>query len=83
MQRDLRRDPDAKVIGPKSSIRRFCVECMGGSMPEVEKCTAPKCWLYPYRLGIDPRRADKPRTQAQIDASVRAGERLKQMKKEE
>lgn len=35
----------------KNAIRRFCLECMGGSVREVRLCTAPNCPLYPYRMG--------------------------------
>lgn len=33
------------------AIRSFCIQCMGGSTAEIEKCTAPNCPLYPWRLG--------------------------------
>lgn len=33
------------------AIRRFCLECMGGSWLEVKLCTAPNCPLYRYRMG--------------------------------
>lgn len=33
------------------AIRKFCLECMGGSAHEVRLCTAPNCPLYRYRLG--------------------------------
>lgn len=35
-------------------IRAFCIECMGGSMTEVENCTAPRCPLFEFRRGKDP-----------------------------
>jgi hypothetical protein len=35
------------------AIRRFCAECMGGSVAEAERCTAPKCSLYDFRRGMD------------------------------
>lgn len=35
-------------------IRKHCIECMGGMVLEVEKCTAPKCLLFPFRMGKDP-----------------------------
>jgi hypothetical protein len=35
-------------------IRKQCVECMGGQVGEIEKCTAPKCSLFSYRSGHDP-----------------------------
>lgn len=33
------------------AIRKFFLECMGGSVHEVRLCTAPKCPLFRYRLG--------------------------------
>lgn len=33
------------------AIRGFCLECVGGSGNEVEKCTIPKCQLYDFRFG--------------------------------
>ena len=32
------------------AIRKFCLECMGGSAYEVRLCTAPACPLFRYRL---------------------------------
>jgi len=32
-----------------SAIRNFCVECVGGVITDVKKCTAPKCPLYNFR----------------------------------
>ena len=36
------------------TIRKQCIECMGFQEREVEICTAPKCSLFPYRMGKDP-----------------------------
>jgi hypothetical protein len=33
------------------AIRKFCLQCMGGSAYEVRMCTAPACPLFRYRLG--------------------------------
>lgn len=33
------------------AIRKFCLECMGGSAYEVRLCTAPSCPLFRYRMG--------------------------------
>ena len=33
------------------SIRKFCVQCMGGSIYLPTDCPATKCKFYPYRLG--------------------------------
>ena len=32
-------------------IRAMCLECMGWQTTEVPRCTAPKCPLYPWRMG--------------------------------
>ena len=40
-----------------AAIRSHCLECCGYSAPEVDKCTAPACWLYPWRFGCGPERA--------------------------
>lgn len=37
------------------TIREHCLECMGGSPSEVDKCTAPKCNLFALRYGVDPK----------------------------
>ena len=66
---ELRR-PDGVVLSPVRTIRKHCVECMGGQYSEVPLCTAHKCWLYPYRMGKDPRR--KKRSAKQIEAARRA-----------
>ncbi len=47
---------------PLQSIRQFCVQCVGGSPPEVRNCggekclngagsRSGKCWFYKYRMG--------------------------------
>lgn len=36
---------------PIKAIRLFCRECMGYKIDEIEKCTAPLCPLFPYRMG--------------------------------
>lgn len=36
------------------AVRNHCLECVGYQGPEVAKCTAPKCWLYPYRMSCSP-----------------------------
>ena len=40
---------------PIKAIRLHCLECMGNSYLEVEKCSRPKCPLWSYRLGTNPR----------------------------
>jgi hypothetical protein len=43
----------------RSSIRAFCLECMGWSPEKVKHCTSPTCPLYPFRLGYDPTKKGK------------------------
>lgn len=43
-----------RAMGGKSrqaAIRAFCLMCVGWVAPEVRRCTAPNCPLYPYRQG--------------------------------
>lgn len=35
------------------AIRAFCIQCMGNRVTQVELCTAPRCPLFPYRLGMN------------------------------
>lgn len=35
-------------------IRRYCIQCMGGSRLFVAECPRKDCTLYPYRFGKNP-----------------------------
>lgn len=37
-----------------TAIRNHCLECVGYDAAEVRRCTAPECWLYPWRFGKGP-----------------------------
>lgn len=39
---------------PIRAIRLACIECCGGSVGEVRKCTAVECPLWPMRMGTNP-----------------------------
>lgn len=39
------------TLPPRTAIKRMCDECMGWKRGEVERCTAPLCPLFPFRLG--------------------------------
>ena len=66
--------PEENVItNPVKAIRAFCIDCCGGSSNEVKLCTAPKCALYPFRLGKNPYRAKRVMTDEQ---RAEAAERL-------
>ena len=42
--------PSVKVI------RKFCVQCMGGSEHLVRDCESVECLCWPYRMGTNPSR---------------------------
>lgn len=46
-----RRRRPGEVVTRAAAIRNHCIECMGYVATEVKDCTAPACWLYPYRMG--------------------------------
>ena len=48
--RRRRRLPD-EISTARAAIRNHCLECVGYESAEVARCTAPACWLYPYRFG--------------------------------
>lgn len=41
------------------AIKFFCLECLGWSHAEVEKCSAPLCALHPFRKGRDESKVKK------------------------
>ena len=50
------KDRDGNLVEIKGyrkaiAIRKFCMECLGYSWAEVQRCTAPLCPLFPFRLG--------------------------------
>jgi hypothetical protein len=79
---DKHRRPLDKILSPLKSIRRHCIECMGGSTHEPANCTDPYCWMFPFREGHDPRRKGRKRSVAQIEAAKQAGERLRSQGKQ-
>jgi len=46
-----RRRKEGEIATRGIAIRNFCLECVGYNSGEVSKCSAKKCWLYPYRMG--------------------------------
>ncbi len=42
-----------EICTARTAIRNHCLECVGYESAEVARCTAPACWLYPYRLGAN------------------------------
>lgn len=43
-----------KVNSPKTAIRAKCVECMGGYISEITRCTDRDCALWHFRMGKNP-----------------------------
>lgn len=58
----------AERTSPVKAIRAFCIDCCGGAASEVKTCTAPKCALYPFRMGKNPYRAKRELTDEQREA---------------
>lgn len=69
------------ITNPVKAIRAKCLDCCCGSPYEVERCTVERCALYPFRMGKNPYRPE--RTPAQIEASKKAGERLRAARSKE
>lgn len=44
----------AKATTPKNAIRAMCVNCMGGYVAEIARCTSKGCPLHPFRMGKNP-----------------------------
>lgn len=40
-----------RATSPLKAIRAKCVECMGGYIAEISRCTSTLCPLYPLRMG--------------------------------
>ena len=72
-QAALQEENAKEIKNPVKAIRAFCIDCCGGSAYEVKLCTAPKCVLYPFRLGRNPYRTKREMTEEQ---RAEAAERL-------
>lgn len=47
-----------RATTPLKAIRAFCIECMGGYVRMVGRCTATSCVLYGYRMGSKPKKEE-------------------------
>lgn len=45
-----------KTQSPTKAIRKYCIECSGGSIQEVRNCIIKNCELYQFRMGRNPNR---------------------------
>ena len=46
-----------KYLSPVKAIKKFCLDCVGGSVKERRLCNTTDCPLYPFRLGKNPNRS--------------------------
>jgi hypothetical protein len=66
-----RRREAGEIATPVASIRNHCLECCGYQPSEVELCTAPKCWLWPWRFGRTPEGAARQGKDSGVEAQTR------------
>ena len=48
-----------EVKTPLKAIRAKCLDCSNGQIVEVRECVIPNCPLWPYRMGMRPKTAEK------------------------
>lgn len=54
---------------PVKAIRKFCLDCCGGSIIDVKLCNTTNCNLYAFRFGKNPYRAKREMTDEQKEAA--------------
>lgn len=60
-----------KATNRKNAIRAMCVECMGGMVYEVAKCTSTRCPLWAFRMGENPNDARTIAAKAKKEAEAK------------
>ena len=68
-----------KPMSPLEAIHAHCLDCCGGSAPEVAKCMALNCPSWPFRMRKSPYR--KPLSGERRQAMRERGRRLAKAKK--
>lgn len=53
---------------PVKVNREKCIDCCCGNMAEVSRCTAANCPLHPWRMGKNPYRKQRERTEEEKKA---------------
>lgn len=77
-----RRRKPGEVVTRKQAIRNMCLECMCYQIAEVHRCTAHKCWLWPYRLGaVDDEGLNEEKQEAKEVKDGQTGTKTKIRKK--
>src|SRR5262245_57478176 len=74
MGRDALQAAGFEPMSLAEAIRAKCLDCCAGSAQEVRYCVAVTCPSWPYRMGLNPFRAE--RSAAQIEAARKAGARM-------
>lgn len=60
--------------GKRASVklmRKFCIECMGGSKEAVKECSTSDCLIHPFRFGKNPLLVGKGKSRDEM-ARIRA-----------
>ena len=53
------------------TMRKFCLECMGGTREAVKECSTIDCLIYPFRFGKNPLLVGKGKSRDEM-ARIRA-----------
>ena len=54
-----------KRMSPLKALRLRCLDCCGGSSPEVRICVAVSCPSWPFRMGTNPYRTKRTLSEEQ------------------
>jgi hypothetical protein len=57
-------------LTPIKAIRKFCIDCSGGSIKEVRECIIKDCPLFDFRLGKNPRRKGINRKKVVVEKNI-------------
>lgn len=78
---EQQKKPRSLEARPLTAIREKCIDCCCGSVYEVEKCTAERCPLWPWRFGKNPYKKKREYTEEQREALRESARRLNEQKK--
>jgi hypothetical protein len=63
------------VQNPLKALRARCLDCCCGIATEVRKCVSVDCPSWPFRMGVNPFRAKRQISEAQLRALRKGGAR--------
>lgn len=58
-----------RMGGKRASVklmRKFCIDCMGGSKEDVKECSTNDCLIHPFRFGKNPLLAGKGKSRDEM-----------------